>query len=85
MARVLSVVTYPANIKLIMYLAGTLLMGLVVLYDLSREPEQQLLKLGKVSNLTHRKLFHGLALLLYTPMHAMSMTDRKVFELLLLS
>lgn len=33
----------------------------------------------------HRKLFHGLALFLYTPMHAMSMTDRKVFELLLLS
>ena len=34
---------------------------------------------------THRKLFHGLGLLLYTPMHAMVLEDRRVFELLMLS
>ena len=35
--------------------------------------------------MTHRKLFHILALFLFAPMHAMVLTDRKVYELLLLS
>lgn len=85
LSRVLTVLTHPTNLKVMMYLAATLLTGLVVLYDMSRQADRQLLKLGKVSNLAHRKLFHVLAFLLYAPMHALCMTDRKVFELLLLS
>lgn len=37
--RVLAVVTYPTNVKMIGFLATNLLVGLVVLYDLSREPD----------------------------------------------
>ena len=38
-----------------------------------------------MSSVTHRKLFHILAILLYTPMHTEVMNDRRIWELLLLS
>ena len=37
--RVISVLAYEANIKMICYLATTLLIGLFVLYDLTNEPQ----------------------------------------------
>lgn len=40
MARILAVVTHPTNIKMIEYLAVTLVAGLAVLYDLSRDPDR---------------------------------------------
>ena len=83
--RVFSVVAHPLNVKLILYLAGMLCTGLALLYDISRPLTEQFMGLGRVSNLTHRKLFHVLAFFLFMPMHAMVLTDRKVFELLLLS
>lgn len=57
----------------------------MILYDLSNEYDDQILKLTAVSNLTHRKLFHILALFLYTPMHTEVMKDQRVWELLILS
>ena len=84
-ARVMTILTHSENIKMILYLAVSLSFGLFLLYDLSKEKDNQILKFGKVSNLIHRKLFHILGFALYTPMHANVMSDRKTFELLLLS
>jgi len=45
-----------------------------------------MLRLGiHVNNLGHRKLFHVLALFLYTPMHTSMLKDRRMFEFLVLS
>ena len=68
------------------YLAITLACGIVLLYDLSADTDKQFLKLGvQVDNLVHRKLFHILGLILYTPMHSAILDDRRMFEFLLLS
>ena len=85
-ARLLRVVLDPLSLNMTGYLASTLAIGLFVLYDLSAEPESQMLRLGlRLDNLTHRKLFHVLALLLYTPMHAAALKERRMFEFLTLS
>ena len=68
------------------YLAIVLTIGLALLYDLLKAPDQQLFRLGlTIERLTHRKLFHVLALVLYTPMHATLLNDRKMFEYLALA
>jgi len=84
--RLLTVVLDPPNISMTSYLATSLACGLFLLYDLSREPGEQRLRLGlTLDNLTHRKLFHVLALVIYTPMHAKVLTERTSFEFLVLA
>ena len=73
------------NGQMIGYLALVLTIGLALLYDLSRPVPDQLLKLGNISRLTHRKLFHLLGFALYTPMHARVIESRRMFEFLVLS
>ena len=67
--RILMILFHRDNIFMINYMAIALLFGLFILYDISQKREDQLLKIGTVSNTTHRKMFHILAVLLYTPMH----------------
>ena len=73
------VLSHPANLGMIGFLAMTLTMGLFLLYDLARPPHEQLLTslqlveehyYSGLSQTTVRKGFHLLALVLYTPMHA---------------
>ena len=83
--RLLKILLHQENIYMIAYLAITLSVGLFILYDLSKHWSKQLLELGPITSLTHRKLFHVLGLVLYTPMHLMIMDDRKMYEFLMLS
>ena len=86
LARTVQVVMEPQCIQMTLYLAVTLIIGLAILFDVSHEPHEQVLKLGiKLDNMYHRKLFHVLGLLLYTPMHASIFKDRSMFEFLVLS
>ena len=83
--RLLKILLHQENVYMIAYLAITLSVGLFILYDLSKHWEKQVLELGPITTLTHRKLFHVLALVLYTPMHIRIMEDRKMYEFLMLS
>ena len=79
------ILTHEENVYMFIYLAVTLAVGLYILYDLSLHPSKQLLSLGPIRSLTHRKLFHVLALILYTPMHLKVIEDRRQYEFLMLS